>query len=177
MYLVACFAHTIQLGIKEGLKKSKNLDVAIGQFRDLVKKITDSPKLLEAFQAVCSYMKVNFRVPDLDVETRWNSTWTMISAVISLQKPLVELLRRIRDRHDGYCTLSIEPRSLLAGAIPDESWSTIRDFCTFLAPFKQATDLMSGSTYPTLGLAVPVLYMLQKQVNKSMSLHLIPLIP
>ena len=75
VYLVACFAHTVQLKIKEGLKQSKNLDVAIGQCRDLVKKITDSPTLLEAFQAVCSYMKVTYRVPpDLDVETRWNST-------------------------------------------------------------------------------------------------------
>ena len=167
VYLVACFAHTIQLGIKEGLKQSKKLHDTIGRCRDLVKKITDSPKLLEAFQAVCSYLKVNFKVPDLDVETRWNSTWTMVDSVLSLRKPLMELLRRIRDRHDGYCTFSIEPRSPLACAIPEESWLAMTDFCKFLAPFKDATDLMSGSTYPTLGLAVPVFYVIQQHVTKS----------
>jgi hypothetical protein len=54
----------------EGLKQSKNLCVAIGQCRNLVKKISDSPKLLKAFQAVFSYMKVTFRIPEIDVETQ-----------------------------------------------------------------------------------------------------------
>ena len=112
-------------------------------------------------------MKVSPKIPELDVETRWNSMWMMISGDISLHKPLVELLWQIRDQHDGYLTFTIEPRSPLALAIPEESWSAIKDFCKFLSPFKEVTDMMSGSTYPTLGLAVPVFFMIQQHVSKS----------
>ena len=55
----------------------------------------------------------------------------------------------------------------MAHAIPKESWSAIKDYCKFLAPFKEVTDMMSGSTYPTLGLAVPAFYIIQQHVVKS----------
>jgi galactitol-specific phosphotransferase system IIB component len=167
VFLVPCFAHTLQLAIKEGLKKCKTLDVAIGRFRDSAKAIADSTKLREAFATVCSSLNVKFRVPELDVETRWNSTWSMLECMISLRKPLEELLRRIRCRHEGYCDFSIGPTSKLAAEIPAESWSAVNDFCSFLTPFKEATVLMSGSSYPTLGLVVPVFYMIKEHVHKA----------
>jgi hypothetical protein len=167
VFLVSCFAHTIQLAIKDGLANCRNLDAAIGRFRDIVKKISDSPKLLEALAVVCSNLKVANKIPSLDVETRWNSTWEMLNGVISLRKPLEELLRRIRDRHDGFCNFTIEPSSHLAENIPHESWSAVQDFCNFLKPFKEATVLMSGSSYPTLGLAAPVFFTITQHVKKA----------
>lgn len=169
VFLIACFAHTIQLAIKEGLQQCKKLDAAIGRFRDLAKKISDSPKLLEALMAVCSSLKNIYSSLDLDVETRWNSTWEMLSDIISLKPSLEELLRRIRGRHEGYTDFCIAPTSLLAEEIPNESWCAVEDFCKFLAPFKEATVLMSGSTYPTLGLAVPVFFMIKQHVKRAIT--------
>ena len=169
VFLIACFAHTIQLAIKEGLKQCKKLDAAIGRFRDLAKKISDSPKLLEALLAVCSSLKIKYNSIDLDVETRWNSTWKMLSDIISLRRALEELLRRIRGRHEGYTDFCIAPTSNLAEEIPRESWCAVEDFCKFLNPFKEATVLMSGSMYPTLGLAVPVFFMIQQHVKRAIS--------
>src|SRR5690349_21312063 len=51
VFLWRCLAHVLQLAVKEGLKKCPPIDIAIGRFRDLVKKVTDSPKLLEALHA------------------------------------------------------------------------------------------------------------------------------
>ena len=167
VFLVSCFAHTIQLAIKDGLANCRNLDAAVGRFRDIVKKISDSPKLLEALAIVCSNLKVANKIPSLDVETRWNSTWEMLNGIISLRKPLEELLRRIRDRHEGFCNFTIEPSSRLAENIPPESWSAVQDFCNFLNPFKDATVLMSGSSYPTLGLAAPVFFTITQHVKKA----------
>ncbi|CAK4702618.1 unnamed protein product, partial [Aphanomyces euteiches] len=50
--LLRCFAYTLQLAVKDGLSKCPAIDAAIGHFRDIAKKIIDSPKLLEALHAV-----------------------------------------------------------------------------------------------------------------------------
>ncbi|MEN9638885.1 MAG: hypothetical protein RLZZ262_753, partial [Bacteroidota bacterium] len=134
-------------------------------FRYLVKKITDSPKLLEALQKVCGTLQVNCKLPELDCETRWNSTWLMLSSVIQIQKPLDELLRSIENAHEGFTGLSISPKDDLAKGFQKESWSAVQDFCSFLKPFKEATVLMSASEYPTLGMVVPVFHIVSEQVR------------
>jgi hypothetical protein len=95
VFLLRCFAHVIQLAVKDGLKCSPIIDAAIGRFRELVKKVNDYPKLQEALAKVCSDMKLSMQSLDLDVETRWNSTWQMVATVIACRKALEELLRRI----------------------------------------------------------------------------------
>ena len=162
-------AHTLQLTVKEGLKACKSLDLAIGRFRDCIKKLNDSPKLLEALAAVCSTLNIKYTIPQFDVQTRWNSTWTMLNGVIGIKPGLEELLRRIRCRHAGYCEFTIDPSSDLAAEIPRESWSAVQDFCKFLQPFKDATVLMSASEYPTLGMAIPVYEMISAHVRKSIA--------
>ena len=148
VFLISCMAHTLQLTVKEGLKACKSLDLAIGRFRDCIKKLNDSPKLLEALAAVCSTLNIKYTIPQFDVQTRWNSTWTMLNGVIGIKPGLEELLRRIRCRHAGYCEFTIDPSSDLAAEIPRESWSAVQDFCKFLQPFKDATVFMSASEYP-----------------------------
>ncbi|BBN01738.1 hypothetical protein Mp_2g09870 [Marchantia polymorpha subsp. ruderalis] len=89
VFLLLCMAHTLQLAVKEGLKRSSHMDVAIGTFRDLFKKINDSPKLMEALKSVASTLKLEkLALPQLDVETRWNSTWEMVQGILHIRKPL-----------------------------------------------------------------------------------------
>jgi hypothetical protein len=128
----------------------------LGHFRDIVNKILDSPKLIKALECVCVSLNVKKRLPELEVPTRWNSTWEMLVGVIALQKPLEELLRRIRYRHEGFTGFSIAPRDHLAQEVPSMHWSAVQDFCNFLKKFADATRMLSGSLYPTLGLVIPV---------------------
>jgi hypothetical protein len=58
LFLLPCLAHALQLAVKKGLKDCKSMDVAIGTFRDLLKKISDSSKLLEALE----YCDFHFRI-------------------------------------------------------------------------------------------------------------------
>jgi hypothetical protein len=38
LFLLPCFAHTLQLAVQKGLNVCKNIDVAIGTFRDLLRR-------------------------------------------------------------------------------------------------------------------------------------------
>ncbi|CEO99923.1 hypothetical protein PBRA_007657 [Plasmodiophora brassicae] len=141
--LVRRFAHVLQVAIKDGLQKVTPVDMAIGRIRDTVKKITDSPKLLEAFQDICTELNVMSTDPVLDCETRWNSTFDMLKSAIRLRRPIEELLKRIRESRNGYTKFTINPRDTLAKAIGDITWNPIRDLCDFLEPFKDATELIT----------------------------------
>jgi hypothetical protein len=165
--LIRCFAHVIQIAVKDGLQKVPATDAAIGRMRDVIKKISDSPKLLEAFIDIRNSLKCPPVLLQLDVETRWNSTFDMLKGALLLRKPIDELLKRIRERFDGYTNFTISPADYLARPIDIIAWNSIKDFCSFLEPFKDATELMSGSTYPTLGLAVPVFYAIQTHVQNA----------
>ncbi|OAE30066.1 hypothetical protein AXG93_1474s1120 [Marchantia polymorpha subsp. ruderalis] len=117
------------LPVKEGLKRSSHMDVAIGTFRDLFKKINDSPKLMEALKSVASTLKLEkLALPQLDVET-------------------------------SFTGFTIAPTDTLIKHIAEESWSALKDFASFLKPFKDVTVLLSASEYPTLGMAIPVFHM------------------
>ena len=104
---------------------------------------------------MCSTLKVPYKVPELDVHTRWNSTWEM-SGIVSLRMALEELLHKIYKRHEKLCQFTISLNDDLARPISEQTWYAMEDFCNFLLPFKQATFLLSGSDYPTLGMAMPV---------------------
>jgi hypothetical protein len=125
------------------------------------------PKLLEAIAAICDILKIKNKILGLDCPTRWNSTWEIISTIIDMKPALPELLRRIRERHDGYNGFSISPDSELAKDIDPMTRSALEDFWSFLKAFKDKTLLMSASEYPTLGLVVPVYFLIKKHVQKA----------
>lgn len=92
----------------------------------------------------------------------------MLDKLNSSRRILEELLRRIRDRHAGYSELSIKPKSHLAQRIPAQYWDIVKSFVAFLKKFQCATQLMSGSTYPTAGMIVPVYFSLMEHVKTTM---------
>ncbi|KAH9152744.1 hypothetical protein AeRB84_004890 [Aphanomyces euteiches] len=167
--LLRCFAHTLQLAVKDGLSKCPAIDAAIGHFRDIAKKIIDSPKLLEALHAVSATVKIKPRVLELDVPTRWNSTCSMVSTILALKPAIIELLRRIRNGHDGFVNFVIRPKDHLAQDIGESMWSALEDFCAFLKTFKDATVVMSASKYPTLGLIVPLMVVIKQRLSDAVN--------
>ena len=167
-----------------GLAEVPAVDFAIGRLRDIVKKILSSPKLLETFQVsdtflvgnsnsglqeLCVQLNVSSCSLLLDCETRWNSTFHMLKVALRLQKPIEELLKRIRESFEGYTSFIISPADPLAREIGDITWAPTKDFCLFLEPFKDATELMSGSTYPSLGFVVPVFKTILEHVQATLA--------
>lgn len=123
--LISRFAYTLQLSIKKSLFKCKDMDIAVGHFCNLVKKMNYSIKLPEALASTSASLKEELMVAKVNFETPWNITWTMLNSVLTIRKYL-ELLRRIRGDHDGYCDFTISPTFSLASAVAAESWFCVR---------------------------------------------------
>ena len=118
---------------------------------------------------MCSTLKVPYKVPELDVQTRWNSTWEMMIGVVRLRRSLEELLHKIYNRHEGFYQFTISPNDDLAKPISEQTWYAMEDFCNFSLPFKQATVLLSGSDYPTLGMAMSVFHIITEHLKISIA--------
>ena len=96
-----------------------------------------------------------------------NRTWEMMSGVVSLRRSLGELLHKIYKRHEGQFTIS--PNDDLAKPFSEQTWYAMEDFCNYLLPFKQATIMLSGSDYLTLGMAMPVFYIITEHLKISIA--------
>jgi len=166
-FLIRCFANVVQLALKEGRKDAPSIDSSIGKFRDNFKKTSDSPELIETMQSLCATLKQQFHKFELDTPIRWNSTFHMIDTGIKLKPALVELLHRIRNRHGGYCDLSINPDDPVCEEIPESVWEGLSEFCKFLEIFRKITVIMEAKGHPTLGLVAPVYYLVDGHVARA----------
>jgi hypothetical protein len=77
-----CAAHIINLAVKAGMN---HIGSEIKKLRQFVVKVKNSPLLLDKLSEICTLKKVKFLKPILDIDTRWNSTFLMISRQILMQ--------------------------------------------------------------------------------------------
>ncbi|CAH1769052.1 3120_t:CDS:2, partial [Entrophospora sp. SA101] len=120
-----CGAHVLNLAVKEGIKL---IDQPIEKLRK-----TASKELKTIFEM----KNQKFLIPDLDISTRWNSLYNMIKKML-----------RIKDMVD---ILIAGNRTLLQIYPNEEEWNDIKNTYNLLEPIFLATELLSGSSYPTLG--------------------------
>jgi len=83
-----CSAHILNLAAQQGIKI---IDGEVVKIRELMKKIKYSTQRCDRLRELCSIENLTYYKPQLDVETRWNSTYYMI---IKFQKMLcpIEML-------------------------------------------------------------------------------------
>ena len=105
---VRCAAHVLNLAVSDGMKVVSN---SIIKLRNFAIHIRRSQPIFEKLKKIFEVNDQSFLVPDLDVPTRWNSTYIMI-----------EKLRRIREMTDILVTCNVE----LKDQYPtDEDWDEI----------------------------------------------------
>jgi hypothetical protein len=164
---IRCFAHVLQLAVTAGIKHCGDMNQALGGLREVAKKMSDSPKLFEKYQEVCKSLtpSVTAKAFPLDVPTRWNSTYEMIAVLLESRVQLELLLHRIRYGHAGYRDLTIDVEATIR--LTQDVWDYAETFLAFLGPIADATKMISGSEYPTLGSVVAILKMVSFHVDKS----------
>ena len=134
---VGCFAHTLQLGIEDGLKVpqiSKTLSVSrqlVGHFNhsviatDGLLSKQEGPQKLKLIQ---------------DVQTRWNSSYLMIERLLKLRVPIYGVL------FDDKLT-KIGDRAKLD--MKDSYWKIIEDIIPVLEPLAEITEVLGKESEPT----------------------------
>src|SRR2546423_8725322 len=83
-----CVAHVLNLAAKQGLKM---IDSSIKKVRQLMGKIKVSTHLCNELRAICDLKKIKHLKTELDIETRWNSTYYMIKKFKKME-PALHLL-------------------------------------------------------------------------------------
>ncbi|KAL7879730.1 hypothetical protein SRHO_G00019840 [Serrasalmus rhombeus] len=142
-----CFAHSLQLVVRDGLKETKCINNAMAKLTKFCSLLHSTCSMKEAFEAQYG---ANHSIPSA-VSTRWNSTLRLVEAVTDLDLQNLNVLLETQG-HKGLCMSARE-------------WSQLKELVEILAPFLQATDLTQGEKVVTVSAALPCVLSLNSHLT------------
>lgn len=133
---VRCCEHILNLVVQDGLKDYHS---SISKIRNAVRYVRASPGRLDRFKTCIKEARLQEKsIVQLDVSTRWNSTYIMLESALKFQKAFKRLSEKCADF------------VLIQGGIPNnEDWDNTKCFVNFLKIFFDITKKVSGSTFVT----------------------------
>ncbi|WVZ75364.1 hypothetical protein U9M48_023422 [Paspalum notatum var. saurae] len=142
-----CAAHIINLAVKDGMGIKdptgiKVMEEAIGRVRETIGFWSATPKRHERFEKAVAQEGIKYekRIA-LDVKTRWNSTYLMLSIALNY----IHVFDRLAKKE-----------KLCAPFQPTEQdWKFARYLCDRLKIFYDTTELLSATSYVTANLFFP----------------------
>ncbi|XP_065679735.1 uncharacterized protein LOC136094083 [Hydra vulgaris] len=143
---LACYAHSLQLCVKDGLTHLKTANSLLAKCSKLANLTHQSTLFRGNFES--KFGKGRF-IPKTNA-TRWNSMFVQLSSIIRLDP--VKLSDLLRGDHSN---LILTQREM----------AMLRELVEVLQPFAEATDLLQGDSYPTIGCIVPSVVGLHKCLN------------
>jgi len=145
-----CFAHIINLSIRGGIEVFKE---DLENLRSLLSFIKSSVKKTELLAKTCETLKINYYKPKIDNITRWNSTFEMLECALKLKPAITYLLIQNHEFKDF--------------KISEKEWNYFENLRDFLEPFKDATDMISGSKYESCPTIIPIFDGLIVHINQN----------
>ncbi|XP_049364277.1 zinc finger BED domain-containing protein RICESLEEPER 2-like [Solanum verrucosum] len=86
---VRCNAHILNLIVKEGLDEQIE---PVSHIRSAIKYVRSSSSRFATFKSVVEKVKIDTRgLVSLDIETRWNSTYTMLDKALKFEKTFTRM--------------------------------------------------------------------------------------
>lgn len=142
-----CFAHSLQLVVRDGLKETKIINCALAKVTKFCSLLHTTCGLKEAFEKTYG---ANRSISSA-VATRWNSTLRLVQAVTDLDPQSLNTLLE-DERHKSLCLTGRE-------------LSQLKELVEILGPFLQATDLTQAEKVVTLSAALPSILSLNSHLN------------
>jgi len=136
---LSCFAHTLQLSIKDGLKSSRQVSSTVAKASRVVNHVRKSTIATEKMEHL--YGKT---LPAKN-DTRWNSQLKMVRQIVEIDVDKV-----------------VEKREL---HLTSYEKGVLRELVEVLEPFEEATDILQGDTYNSISLVIPSLLGLKKHLK------------
>ena len=132
---IRCAADMLNLIVQDGLEVMKSV---VDNIRESVKYITSSQSRKEQFANMVEQVGISCKYqPTLDVSTKWNSTFLMFESTLPFRKAFETLEQQ-------------EPNYTFGPS--GEEWKMAEDIFQLLKVFCHATNVISGSNYPTSNL-------------------------
>lgn len=147
-----CVAHIVNLVVQDGLKIMCH---PVNRIRNAIKYVRASPMRLKVFKKCVELSKVDSKgLLNVDVSTRWNSTFVMLNTAEKLERAFEQYAL-----HDPNYKTELEkfgPGPKAGSGSPDErgpptydDWVYIREFKEFLQHFYDLTNKVSSTKYIT----------------------------
>ena len=125
----------------------------VGNFRKVIKYIRKSVIATEKFHSIQQAQSPGLPLTlDLDVRTRWNSTFTMIEKLMRLRTSITIFLQYLKSPEGK--------REFNRVSLPDfrdEEWALMDGVLILLHPFASITTKLCSEKYPTFIFAMPFL--------------------
>lgn len=137
----ACFAHTLQLVVKDGMKE-------IGSLHTLMSKVSSLVSHIRKSTHATDLLRDHRRVQAANA-TRWNSEIKMIRSVLQIPQDKLDQLDL-----DKAHKLTLYERNCL------------QDLCDIFVPFEEVTDITQGDKSVTCSFVVPCIRGLRVQMNE-----------
>jgi hypothetical protein len=119
--------------------------------RDGIKYIVASEGRLKQFAEIAKQLQLSYKKLILNVPTRWNSTYMMLSTALEFR----EVFPRYEDRDQSFrWVLSVD------------DWVKVENVCHVLEVFNEVTKIVSGSNYPTSNLFLPEVWRIRDVLGK-----------
>ncbi|KAL7600189.1 zinc finger BED domain-containing protein RICESLEEPER 2-like [Lactuca sativa] len=150
MFHVRCCAHILNLMVQDGLSRIGHI---IEDIDDSVTFINQNESRLNLFSEIVQQLQLPHRKLILECKTRWNSTYEMLSAAIKFK----EVFPMYKER---------EPRYISCPT--NEDWIKVEKVCEILEVFYSATNIISGSEYPTSNLFLNEVYRIKVLLDKKL---------
>ncbi|XP_022014291.1 zinc finger BED domain-containing protein RICESLEEPER 2-like [Helianthus annuus] len=133
--------------MENGLSEIQDI---IHNVRESVKHVGASPGRLHLFSELTKQLQLKKKHLILDVSTRWNATYAMLSTALEFK----EVFENYAGRESTYTKLP-----------SGDDWKKCKDVCSFLSLFDEATKIISGSEYPTSNLFLIELYVIKNALD------------
>lgn len=129
-----CVAHILNLLVNDGLKTMQD---SIENIREAVRFVRKSDKRKELLKKHAERVKIESKgFVILDLPTRWNSTFLMLTSALKFQK--------------AFDRMGEEDRKIKCLMPSREDWKNAETFATFLQPFYEVTLRVCCSNTPTI---------------------------
>ncbi|XP_061350429.1 zinc finger BED domain-containing protein RICESLEEPER 1-like, partial [Gastrolobium bilobum] len=147
LFHVRCCAHILNLLVQHGLSQIKGI---IENVRESVKYVNHFDSRLKTFCDIVKKMGVKERKRVVDCPTRWNSTYEMLYVASKFKDVFPEYKKW--ELHYNYLPST-------------EDWEKVENVCHLLEVFTHATNVMSGTHYPTANLYLPEVFRVKQVIN------------
>ena len=160
-----CFAHTLQLAVKDGLKVQAVADI-LTRCKKIVGHFKPSLVASAALEETQKRLGLPKKKLVQEVPTRWNSSYTMLSCLVEQQVAVSAVLAESSKTTDRDLILSSAEIAAMECAI------------SVLQPLAQATEMLGGEKIPSISVIQPVLTALRRKhlqtsaVEPQMAVHM-----
>ncbi|KAF7839307.1 zinc finger BED domain-containing protein RICESLEEPER 2-like [Senna tora] len=139
---VRCVAHILNLVVNDGLKY---MHESITKIRNAVRYVRASPARMKKFKECVEKEKIqSTSMVQLDVPTRWNSTYLMLDSALKFEKAFSRY-----ESQDAHYVLEHLGEGKRRGIPAREDWENARIFVKFLKVFYDVTTAVSGTLFVT----------------------------